>query len=90
VGQASSSTGTGDISSGVAAQLARRLSASCDEEFGSTVSANEDLSGVGGELHDLIGHGDVAHDRVVEGLVSCAVEPDVVCGPADAELLAAG
>jgi len=46
--------------------------------------------GVGGELHNLVRHGDVPDQRVVEALVSCAVEADVVCGPADPELLAAG
>ena len=45
---------------------------------------------VGGELHRLVGEGEVADDRVVEALGAGAVEADVVRGPADAELVAAG
>jgi hypothetical protein len=48
------------------------------------------LAGVGREVERLVGEVEVADDRVVESFGAGAVELDVVGGPADAELLAAG
>jgi len=47
------------------------------------------LPGVGGECQGLVRQGEVPDERVVEVLDAGAVEPDVVGGPADTELLAA-
>src|SRR3954452_20634728 len=44
---------------------------------------------VGAELHGLVAKIQVADDRVMDVLSAGAVEADVVCGPADAELVAA-
>jgi hypothetical protein len=48
------------------------------------------LAVVGGEVERFVGEGEVADDRVVEPFGAGAVELDVVGGPADAELVAAG
>jgi hypothetical protein len=48
------------------------------------------LSAVGGQVERFVAEREVADDRVVEPLGTGAVELDVVGGPPDAELVAAG
>ena len=48
------------------------------------------MPAVGGQVERFVAEGEVTDDRVVEPLGAGAVELDVVGGPADAELVAAG
>ena len=71
------------------AQLPSRSSRSRDGEPGS--SLEEDLlTGIAREVESLEVEGELANDGVVEALHAGPVELDVVGGPSDAELLAAG